>query len=99
MAMTRPRHLLLPLTLLIGVPASFALYALARSVPLLLLIHWAAFRADAAALIWLGGLLGVIQLTDAAVGLQAGKPSAIWGPLGAGVVQLTVVLLAVLFGV
>lgn len=77
----------------------FALYALARSVPLLLVILWTAFRADAVALLWLGGLLGFIQLTDAAVGLQAGRPSAIWGPLGVGVVQLTVVLLALLFGV
>jgi hypothetical protein len=76
----------------------FALYAVARSVPLLLVILWAAFRADATALIWLGGLLGIIQLTDAAVGTQTGKQHAIWGPLGVGVVQLTVVLLALLFG-
>lgn len=72
----------------------FALYAIARSVPLLAVILWAAFRADATALLWLGTLAGLIQLADAAVGLQAGKTSAIWGPLGVGVVQLSVVALA-----
>jgi hypothetical protein len=73
----------------------FALYAVARSVPLLLLILWAAFRADAVALIWLGTLSGVIQFVDAAVGTQTGKQHAIWGPLGIGAVQLLVVLLAI----
>ena len=76
----------------------FALYAVARSIPLLLVILWAAFRADATALIWLGALSGLIQLADAAVGTQTSKQHAIWGPLGVGAVQLTVVLLAVLFG-
>jgi hypothetical protein len=75
----------------------FALYAVARSMPLLLVILLAAFRADAAALIWLGALSGVIQLIDAAVGAQTGKQHAIWGPLGVAAVQLTVVLLAFWF--
>lgn len=75
----------------------FALYTVARSVPLLLIILWAAFRADATALIWLGTLSGIIQLADAAIGLSAGKQRAIWGPLGIGTVQLLVVLLAVWF--
>jgi hypothetical protein len=77
----------------------FALYAVARSVPLLLVILWAAFRADPSALIWLGALSGAIQLSDAAVGTQTGKQIAIWGPLGVSVVQLATVLLAVLFGI
>jgi hypothetical protein len=77
----------------------FALYALARSAALVLVILWAAFRADGAALIWLGALLGIVELLDAAIGLQAGKRSATWGPLAVGMAQLTVVLLAVLFGV
>jgi hypothetical protein len=75
----------------------FALYAVARSVPLLLVIVWAAFRADASALIWLGALSGFIQLVDAAVGTQTGKQHAIWGPLGVAAVQLTVALLAFWF--
>lgn len=76
----------------------FALYAIARSIPLLLVILWAAFRADATALIWLGALAGFIQIVDALVGTQTQKPHAMWGPLGVGVVQLAVVLLAVLVG-
>lgn len=74
-----------------------ALYAVARSVPLLLLILWAAFRADPTTLIWLGTLSGIIQLADAAVGTQTGKQHAIWGPLGVGIVQLTVALFAFWF--
>jgi hypothetical protein len=72
----------------------FALYAVARSVALLLVILLAAFRADANALIWLGLLAGIVPLIDAAVGLQTDKQHAIWGPLGIGVVQLLVVLIA-----
>lgn len=75
----------------------FAYYGAARSVALLLIILWAAFRADATALIWLGALSGIIQLIDAAVGTQTGNQHAIWGPLGVGTVQLVVVLLAVWF--
>jgi hypothetical protein len=76
----------------------FALYGVARSVPLLLVVLWAAFRADGMALIWLGLLAGIIQLADAAVGLQTGDKLKVWGPLGLGVAQLIVVLLAFWFG-
>ena len=76
----------------------FGLYALARSVPLLLVILWAAFQANGIVLIWLGALSGLIQLADAAVGTQTGKPIAIWGPLVVSIVQLATVLLAILFG-
>lgn len=75
----------------------FALYGIARSVPILLVVIWAAFRADPAAMIWLGTLSGVVQLADAAVGTQTGKQYAIWGPLSLGVIQLAVVILALLF--
>jgi hypothetical protein len=76
----------------------FAFYGVARSVPLLLVVLWAAFRADGTALIWLGLLAGIIQLADAAVGLQTGDKLKVWGPLGLGVIQLIVVLLAFWFG-
>jgi hypothetical protein len=76
----------------------FAFYGLARSLPLLLVVLWAAFRADMPALIWLGALAGVIQLADAAVGTQIGDRVKIWGPLGLGIAQLVVVLLAYWFG-
>lgn len=76
----------------------FALYGVARSVPLLLVALWAAFRADGTALIWLGLLAGIIQLADAAVGTQTGDKLKVWGPLGLGAVQLVVVLLAFWFG-
>lgn len=76
----------------------FALYAVARSVPLLLVVMWAAFRADSAALIWLGLLAGIIQLADAAVGTQTGDKMKIWGPLTLGIAQLVIVLLAFWFG-
>lgn len=76
----------------------FALYGIARSIPLLLVIGWAAFRADTTALLWLGTLTGVIQLADAAVGTRTGDTLKIWGPLALGAVQLLVVLLAFWFG-
>ena len=75
----------------------FAYYGAARSVALLLVILWAGFRADATALIWLGTLSGVVQLIDAAIGLQAGKQMAVWGPLSVGIVQLIVVVLTMWF--
>ncbi|KKC35854.1 hypothetical protein WH87_14870 [Devosia epidermidihirudinis] len=75
-----------------------AYYGLARSVSLLLIVLWAAFRIDTTALLWLGTLAGLIQLGDAAIGTQTGDQFKIWGPLGLGVVQLAVVLLAFLFG-
>ncbi|HTM78567.1 MAG TPA: hypothetical protein VL133_13180 [Devosia sp.] len=76
----------------------FAFYGLARSLPLLLVVLWAAFRADLTALIWLGTLAGVIQLADAAVGIQTGDKLKIWGPFGLGIAQLVIVLLAVWLG-
>ena len=75
----------------------FALYGLARSVALLLVVLWAAFRADATALIWLGTLAGIILLADAAVGTQTGDKLKIWAPLGLGLAQLLVVVLAMWF--
>jgi hypothetical protein len=75
----------------------FALYGVARSVPLLLVVFWAAFRADGTALLWLGTLAGIIQLADAAVGTQTRDMIKVWGPLGLGVAQLVVVVLAVWF--
>jgi hypothetical protein len=75
----------------------FAYYGAARSVALLLVILWVAFRADATALIWLGTLSGIIQLFDAAIGTQTGNRHAIWGPLGVGSVQLAVVVLTMWF--
>ena len=74
-----------------------AYYAVARAVPLLLVVLWAAFRADAPALLWLGLLAGIIQIADALVGLKAGRQMTIWGPLGLGILQLTVVLMAYWF--
>lgn len=75
----------------------FAYYGAARSLALLLLVLWAAFRADATALIWLGALSGITQLIDAAIGTQTGKQHAVWGPLGVGAVQLIVVVFAMWF--
>lgn len=75
-----------------------AWYGVARSVPLLLIVLWAAFRADGTALIWLGLLAGVIQLADAAVGTQTGDKLKVWGPLALGIIQLVAVLLAFWFG-
>ena len=75
----------------------FAFYGAARSVALLLVVFWAPFRADATALIWLGTLSGIIQLSDAAIGTQTGKQHAIWGPLGVAIVQLAVVVLTMWF--
>ncbi|MGV8853663.1 MAG: hypothetical protein ACOH2L_03380 [Devosia sp.] len=75
----------------------FAFYGLARSLALLLVVLWAAFRADGIALIWLGTLAGIIQLADAAIGTQTGDRIKIWGPLGLGIVQLVVVALAMGF--
>ena len=75
----------------------FALYGAARSVALLLIVLYAAFRADATALVWLGTLAGIIQLADAAVGTQTRDMIKVWGPLGLGIVQLVAVLLAVWF--
>lgn len=75
----------------------FALYGLARSVCLLLVALWAAFRADGTALIWLGTLAGIIHLADAAIGTQTGDKLKIWGPLGLGSLQLTVVILTMWF--
>jgi hypothetical protein len=75
----------------------FALYSVARAVPLLLLVLWAAFRADAIALLWLGTLSGIIQLADAAVGAQMRDMLKIWGALVLGVLQLSVALLAYWF--
>ncbi|WP_240230975.1 hypothetical protein [Devosia lacusdianchii] len=75
----------------------FAYYGAARSLAVLLVILWAAFRADATALVWLGTLSAIVQLIDATVGTQTGKQHAIWGPLGVGAVQLLVVLLAFWF--
>jgi hypothetical protein len=75
----------------------FALYGVARSVPLLLVVLWAAFRADATALIWLGLLAGIIQLADAAVGTMTGDRIKVFGPLGLGIAQLVVALLAFWF--
>lgn len=76
----------------------FALYGLARSLPLLLVVLWAAFRADETALIWLGTLAAIIQFADAAVGTRTGDQIKVWGPLGLGTAQLVVVLLAFWFG-
>jgi hypothetical protein len=75
----------------------FALYGIARSIPLLLVVFWAAFRADGTALIWLGTLAGIIQLADAAIGLQNGNRLTLWGPLGLAIVQLMVVGLTMWF--
>lgn len=72
----------------------FALYTFARSVALLIIILWAAFRADGTALIWLGTLAGLIQLADAAIGTRTGDRLKIWGPLGLAIAQLLVVVLA-----
>ena len=71
----------------------FALYGVARSVPLLLVVLWAAFQASVSGLLWLGLLAGIIQLADAAVGRLTHDQMKIWGPLGLGIVQLVVVLL------
>lgn len=76
----------------------FALYGLVRSAALLLVVLWAAFRADSLALIWLGTLAGIIQLADAGVGTQTRDMLKVWGPLALGSVQLVVVLLAFWFG-
>ena len=76
----------------------FALYGVARSVPLLLVVLWAVFRADLTALIWLGLLAGAFQLADAIVGTQTGDKLKVWAPLALGVVQLVAVLLAFWFG-
>lgn len=76
----------------------FALYSLARTVPLLLSVIWAVTTMNATGLLWLGALAGVIQLADAAVGTRTGDPLKIWGPLGLGLVQLLAVLLAYWWG-
>lgn len=71
----------------------FALYGVARSVPLLLVALWAAFQASVPGLLWLGALAGVIQLADAAVGTLTGDRTRVFGPLVLGIVQGIVVLL------
>lgn len=76
----------------------FALYGLARSLPLFAIVLWAAFRADATALLWLGTLAGIIQLADAGVGTQTHDIIKVWGPLALGLAQMAAVLLMVWFG-
>lgn len=76
----------------------FALYSLARTVPLLVSVIWAVTTMNATGLLWLGALAGVIQLADAAVGTRTGDPLKIWGPLALGLVQLLAVLLAYWWG-
>lgn len=76
----------------------FALYGLARSAALLLIVLWAAFQANVTGLLWLGALAGIIQLADAAIGTQTGDKLKVWGPLALGGVQLLVVLLAAWLG-
>ena len=72
----------------------FALYGLARSVPLLLVAAWAILTTSLPGLLWVGTLAGIIQLADAAVGTQTGDRIKVWGPIGLGVLQLVAVLLA-----
>lgn len=76
----------------------FALYGAVRSVLLLLVVLWAAFRADGPALIWLGMLAGIIQLADAAIGTQTRDKLKIWVPLVLGAAQMLAVGLAYTFG-
>ncbi|MEO5805916.1 hypothetical protein [Devosia sp.] len=76
----------------------FALYGVARSVPLLVVVLWAVFKGSMPGLIWLGALAEIIQLVDAAVGTQTGDKIKIYGSLGLGIAQLAIVVLAVWFG-
>lgn len=72
----------------------FALYGLARSLPLLLVAAWAILTTSLPGLLWVGALAGIIQLADAAVGTQTGDRYKVWGPLGLGALQIIAVFLA-----
>ncbi|KKB85270.1 hypothetical protein VW29_06875 [Devosia limi DSM 17137] len=72
----------------------FALYGLARSLPLLLVAAWAILTTSLPGLLWVGTLAGVSLLADAAVGTQTGDRLKVWGPLGLGALQIIAVLLA-----
>jgi hypothetical protein len=71
----------------------FALYAAARTIPLVLITLAAIYLRAMSALLVLGTLAGVIQLLDAGIGLFQHDPGKFAGPLFIAAIQFSVVLL------
>jgi hypothetical protein len=65
----------------------FALYAAARTIPLALITLVAIYKGSASALLVLGVLAGIIQFSDAGVGLFQHDVGKTVGPLFLAVLQ------------
>ena len=70
----------------------FALYAAARTVPILAFVVWAVARRNVQALLLLGCLMGVIQFFDGIAGIISHDPSKVIGPWLIASVQAVSVL-------
>jgi hypothetical protein len=65
----------------------FALYAAARTLPLALAVIIAVAMGNLTAVLWLGGLAGVIQLADGYVGWTQKDAGKTFGPITIAVLQ------------
>lgn len=65
----------------------FAMYAVARTLPLAVITLVAIFKRSSSALLTLGTLAGVIQLLDSIVGMVQHDPGKTLGPLVIAVLQ------------
>jgi hypothetical protein len=83
-----PEAILPPGSAPTGASLIFALYAAARTLPLALVTLAAIARRSASALSILGLLAGLIQLSDAAVGVFQNDAGKILGPLFIAGLQL-----------
>ena len=68
--------------------AIFAMYAAARTIPLVLVTMVAIYKGSASALLVLGLLAGIIQFVDAAVGLLQHDVGKTVGPLFLAILQV-----------
>ncbi|KAA1184676.1 hypothetical protein FP026_04700 [Rhizobium tropici] len=65
----------------------FALYTLARTIPIAVVTIAAGVWAPLIAMLWLSALSALLQLLDGYVGTQLRNARTTWGPIFLGVVQ------------
>ncbi|MGX9147802.1 hypothetical protein [Mesorhizobium sp. 128a] len=65
----------------------FALYTLARTIPIAIVTIAAEVWAPLIAVLWLSALSALLQLLDGYVGTQLRNARTTWGPIFLGVVQ------------